>query len=77
MGSHPAPSEGNPGLSEIGGVAQPIGGPKNSCRPELSSASLTIGMMEYWNNGMVGIEDQNEYNDIDFLVIVVYFLGQK
>jgi hypothetical protein len=33
--------------------------------------------MEYWNNGMVGIEDQNEYNDIDLLVIVVYFLGQK
>jgi hypothetical protein len=34
-------------------------------------------MMEYWNNGIVGIEDQNEYNDIDLLVIVVYFLGQK
>jgi len=34
-------------------------------------------MMEYWNNGMVGIEDQNEYNDIDLLVIVVYFLAQK
>jgi hypothetical protein len=33
--------------------------------------------MEKWNNGMVGIENQNEYNDIDFLVIVVYFLGQK
>ena len=34
-------------------------------------------MMEYWNNGMVGIVDQNEYNDINFLVIVAYFLGQK
>jgi len=27
-------------------------------------------MMEYWNNGMVGIDDQSEYNDIDYLVIV-------
>ena len=40
-------------------------------------ASLTIGMMEYWKNGMVGIEDQNAYNDIDYLVIVAYLLGQK
>jgi len=39
-----------------------------------------IGILEYWNhgswdNGMVGLENQNEYNCIDFLVIVAYFLG--
>jgi hypothetical protein len=34
-------------------------------------------MMEYWNNGMVGIEDQNAFNDIDYLVIVAYLLEQK
>jgi hypothetical protein len=34
-------------------------------------------MVEYWNNGMVGIEDQNEYNDIDFLIIVAHFIGQE
>jgi hypothetical protein len=26
---------------------------------------------------MVGLENQNEYNRIDFLVTVAYFLGQK
>jgi hypothetical protein len=31
----------------------------------------------FWDNGMVGLENQNEYNWIDFLVIVAYFLGQK
>jgi hypothetical protein len=41
-----------------------------------------IGMLEQWNNGfwddgMVGLENQNEYNCIDFLVIVAYFLGRK
>jgi hypothetical protein len=41
-----------------------------------------IGMLEQWNkgfwdDGMVGLENQNEYNCIDFLVIVAYFLGQK
>jgi hypothetical protein len=42
-----------------------------------------IGMMEQWNDGimgsgiMVGLENQNEYNCIDFLVIVAYFLGRK
>jgi len=38
--------------------------------------------MEYWNHGfwdneMLGLENQNEYNCIDFLVTVAYFLGQK
>ena len=41
-----------------------------------------IGILEYWNHGfwadgMVGLENQNEYNCIDFRVIVAYFLGQK
>ncbi len=51
-----------------------------------------IGMLEFWNighevkllryhrfwdNGMVSLENQNEYNCINFLVIVAYFLGQK
>ena len=44
--------------------------------PETEFSSLR-SQLEYWNNGMVGIEDQNEYNDIDLLAIVVYFLGQK
>jgi hypothetical protein len=48
-----------------------------------------IGMLEFWNigimgsglrlgedNGMVGLENQNEYNCIDSLVIVAYFLGR-
>ena len=26
---------------------------------------------------MVGLENQNEYNCIDFLVIVAYFLGRR
>jgi len=34
-------------------------------------------MMEFWNNGMMGLENQNENNCIDFLVIVAYFLGRK
>jgi hypothetical protein len=29
------------------------------------------------DNGMEGLENQNEYNCIDFLVIAAYFLGQK
>ena len=28
----------------------------------------------FWNKGMVGLENQTEYNCIDFLVIVAYFL---
>jgi hypothetical protein len=41
-----------------------------------------VGTLEYWNNGfwdngIVGLKNQNEYNCIDFLVIVAYFLGQK
>jgi len=28
-------------------------------------------------NGMVGLENQTEYNGIDFYVIVVYFPGRK
>jgi hypothetical protein len=31
----------------------------------------------FWDNGMVGLDNQNEYNCIDFLVIVAYFLGRK
>ena len=45
---------------------------RNLTPKELSSA---IGMMEQWNDGMVGLENQNEYNCIDFLVILSYFLG--
>jgi hypothetical protein len=54
---------------------------------KLSSA---IGMMEQWNDGImgsglrlgenivrVGLENQNEYNCIDFLVRLAYFLGRK
>jgi hypothetical protein len=29
----------------------------------------------FWNIGMVGLENQNEYNCIDILVILAYFLG--
>jgi hypothetical protein len=29
------------------------------------------------DNGMVDLENQNEYYDIDFLEIVAYFLGRK
>jgi len=48
------------------------------------------GMMERWINGimgsglrlgenigMVGLENQNEYNCIDFLAIVAYFMERK
>jgi len=31
----------------------------------------------FWDNGMVGLENQNKQNCIDFLVIVAYFLGRK
>jgi hypothetical protein len=31
----------------------------------------------FWDNGMVGLENQNEYNCIDLLVIVAYFPGAK
>jgi len=31
----------------------------------------------FWNIGMMGLENQNENNCIDFLLIVAYFLGQK
>jgi hypothetical protein len=31
----------------------------------------------FWDNGMLGLENQNEYNRIDFLVIVAYFLERK
>jgi hypothetical protein len=36
-----------------------------------------VSFAHNWNNGMVGLENQNEYNRIDFFVIVAYFLGQK
>jgi len=32
---------------------------------------------EFWDNGMVGLENQNEYNCIDFLVIMAYLLGES
>jgi len=54
------------------------------------AVSLCPGIMECWNNGimgsglrlregngMVGLENQTEYNGIDFYVIVVYFPGRK
>jgi len=39
-------------------------------------------MLEYWNigfwdNGIVALENQKECNNIDFLIIAAYFLGQK
>ena len=34
-------------------------------------------MLEFWNIGIMGIENQNEYNSINFLTIVAYFLWQK
>ena len=48
----------------------------------LAPLRSAIGMMEQWNHGfwnigMMGLENQNENNCIDFLVIVAYFLGQK
>jgi hypothetical protein len=41
-----------------------------------------VGILEYWKHGfwdkvMVGLENQTEYNCIDFLVIAEHFLGQK
>jgi hypothetical protein len=41
-----------------------------------------VGILEYWNNGfwdngMVGLENLNEYNFIGFLAIVTYFLERK
>jgi hypothetical protein len=33
--------------------------------------------MEFWNSGMVGLDNKNEYNCIDFLKIVAYFLGES
>jgi len=38
---------------------------------------LEVKLLRYhgfWDNEMVGIENQNEYNCIDFLVITAYFL---
>jgi hypothetical protein len=44
----------------------------------LASGSQSLrGLRLGEENGMVDLENQNEYNCIDFLVIVVYFLGQK
>ena len=42
-----------------------------------SLAGLEFWNHGFWDNGMVGLENQNEYNCIDFLVIVAYFLGRK
>jgi hypothetical protein len=48
----------------------------------LSSGRRLIGILEYWNhgfweNGMVGLANENEYNCIDFLVKAAYFLERK
>jgi len=43
----------------------------------LAPLRSAIGMMEQWNDGIMGLENQTKYNCIDFLVIVAYFLGQK
>ncbi len=41
-----------------------------------------VGILEYWNhgfwdNGMVGLENQNDYKCIDLLAIVAYVLARK
>jgi len=36
-----------------------------------------VRFAHHWNDGMVGLENQNESHWIDFLVKVAYFLGQK
>jgi hypothetical protein len=48
----------------------------------LAPLRSAIGMMEQWNHGfwnvgIVGLENQNEYNWFDFLVILAHFLGRK
>ena len=48
----------------------------------LAPLRSAIGMMEQWNHGfwnigVVDLEYQNEYNCIDFLVILAYFLGES
>jgi hypothetical protein len=44
---------------------------------KLFCANMGFGLRLAEDNGIVGLEDQNEYNWIDFLIIVAYFLGQK
>jgi len=34
-----------------------------------------IGIMGFWDSGMVGLENQNEYTCIGFLVAAAYFPG--
>jgi hypothetical protein len=45
--------------------------------PPLRPVSPRAGSGLGEDNGMVGLENQNEYNCIDFLIIVAYFLGCK
>ncbi len=50
-----------------------------TCR---ESPGRAIGMLEFWNHGfwdygMVGLKNQNEYDCTDNIVTVAYFLGQK
>jgi hypothetical protein len=35
------------------------------------------GLLLGEDNGMVGLENEKEYNCIDFLIIAAYFLGRK
>jgi len=40
-------------------------------------ASLTIGIMESWNDGFKETSIQNAYDFIDFLVLMEYFSGKN
>ncbi len=48
---------------------------KLGASPQLECWNSGILESCFWDNGIVGLENQNEYNCIDFLVIVAYFLG--
>ena len=36
-----------------------------------------IGILGFWDNGMVGLENQTEYNCIDLLGMVANFFGKN
>jgi len=44
---------------------------------KLFCAIMGSGLRLGEDNAMLGLDNQNEYNCIDFLAIVVYFLGRK
>jgi hypothetical protein len=51
---------------------------RRSCETSRNSVLFRWNIVRFahnWNIGTVGIEDQNEHNDIDFLVIIAYLLG--